>query len=226
MTRPNIAIDGPAASGKTTVARLLAGRLNLIYLDTGAMYRAVTWKALQTGLDLADAPALEGLAEALRMDMQADPTSSAGHRILVDGRDITAHLHSPEVTQAVPRVASVPGVRREMVRRQQAKAAEGGVIMVGRDIGTVVMPDARFKFYLDADLAERARRRQRDLEAEGRGFSHGQVETQLQERDAIDSGRDDSPLCMAAGAERLDCTSMSADQVVEYIAGLYEAVRP
>lgn len=226
MTRPNIAIDGPAASGKTTVARLLAGRLKLIYLDTGAMYRAVTWKALQTGLDLGEGPALEDLAQELRMDMQADPTSSSGHRILVDGRDITSDLHSPEVTQAVPRVASVPGVRREMVRRQQAKAAEGGVIMVGRDIGTVVMPDARFKFYLDADLAERARRRQRDLEAEGRGFSQGQVETQLQERDTLDSGRDDSPLCVAAGAERLDCTSRSAEQVVEYIAGLYEAALP
>lgn len=221
MTRPNIAIDGPAASGKTTVARLLAGRLGLIYLDTGAMYRAVTWQALRRGVDLTDGPGLEALAAGLGLDMQPDPSSAAGHRILVEGRDITADLHSPEVTQAVPRVASVPGVRREMVRRQQVKAAEGGVIMVGRDICTVVMPDARFKFYLDADLAERARRRQRDL---GADFDQAQVEAQLQERDALDTNRDDSPLCQAAGAERLDCTTMSAEQVVESIAALYEAV--
>lgn len=222
----NIAIDGPAASGKTTVARMLARRLGLIYLDTGAMYRAVTWKALQEGLDLGDHQALEATAVGLHLDMEPDPDSSAGHRLLVDGQDITVHLHSPEVSRAVPRVASVPGVRRDMVRRQREKAEQGGVIMVGRDIGTVVMPDARFKFYLDADLLERARRRRVDLEGEGRAFSHQEVARQLEERDNIDSTRNDSPLCVAQDARRLDCTTRTAEQVVEDIAALYQQERP
>ena len=222
---PNIAIDGPAASGKTTVARMLAARLGLVYLDTGAMYRAVTWKALQQGLDLADESSLESLAGGMHLAMEPDPTSSAGHRLLVDGHDITGELHSPEVSHAVPRVASVPGVRRDMVRRQREKTEGGGVIMVGRDIGTVVMPDARLKFYLDADLEERARRRRLDLEGEGRGFSQDEVARQLEERDSIDSTRNDSPLRVADDAVRLDCTSRSADQVVDDIVERFERAR-
>ncbi len=227
MTRlPNLAIDGPAASGKTTVARLLASRLGLVYLDTGAMYRAVTWKALRQGMDLSDAAALEALSRGMRLDMRPDPDSAAGHRLLVDDLDITSELHSPEVSQAVPRVASVPGVRRDMVLRQQSMAEQGGVIMAGRDIGTVVMPQARLKFYLDADLAERARRRRADLVGEGRGFSQEEVSRQLQERDNIDSTRNDSPLRVADDAERLDCTTCSAEQVVDLIAARYREVWP
>ncbi len=226
MTRlPNIAIDGPAASGKTTVARLVAGRLGLVYLDTGAMYRAVTWKALQDGLDLSDEAGLEALSRGMHLDLRPDAGSAAGHRLLVDGTDITAELHSPEVSRAVPRVASVPGVRRDMVRRQQLKAEQGGVIMAGRDIGTVVMPQARLKFYLDADLAERARRRCADLVAEGRTFSQDEVSRQLQERDDIDSTRNDSPLRPADDAERVDCTACSAEQVVDLVVARYQEAR-
>lgn len=227
MTRlPNLAIDGPAASGKTTVARLLARRLGLVYLDTGAMYRAVTWKALQQGLDLADEAALEALSCGMHLDMHPDSESAAGHRLLVDGQDITSFLHSPEVNKAVPRVASIPGVRRDMVRRQRQQTERGGVIMAGRDIGTVVMPEARLKFYLDADLAERARRRCADLAGEGRAFSQQEVAGQLEERDNIDSTRNDSPLRVADDAERVDCTALSADQVVELIEARFREVHP
>lgn len=223
MTKlPNIAIDGPAASGKTTVARLVASRLGLVYLDTGAMYRAVTFQALQRGLDLADQAALEELSCGMRLDMEPDPESAAGHRLLVDGVDITAELHSPEVSRAVPRVASVPGVRRDMVRRQRLKSEQGGVIMAGRDIGTVVLPEARLKFYLDADLAERARRRLGDLLSEGRDFSREEVSRQLRERDDIDSSREDSPLRVAEDAERLDCTAMSAEEVVDLVVARFQ----
>jgi cytidylate kinase len=190
------------------------------------MYRAVTWKALRQGMDLSDEAALEALSRGMRLDMRPDPDSAAGHRLLVDDLDITSELHSPEVSQAVPRVASVPGVRRDMVLRQQSMAEQGGVIMAGRDIGTVVMPQARLKFYLDADLAERARRRRADLVGEGRGFSQEEVSRQLQERDNIDSTRNDSPLRVADDAERLDCTTYTAEQVVDLIAARYREVWP
>lgn len=220
--RPNLAIDGPAASGKTTVARLLARQLGLVYLDTGAMYRAVTWKALQDGVSLNDEAALVALAEELDLGMEPDPSSSTGHRISVEGADITGELHLPEVSRAVPKVASVPGVRRELVRRQQELTSGGGVIMAGRDIGTVVMPDARLKFYMDADLGERARRRQRDLAEEGRPYTVEEVATQLRERDGIDSSRDDSPLRPAEDAELLDCTRLAPQEVVGRIVARYQ----
>lgn len=221
----NIAIDGPAACGKTTVAALLAQKLGLVYLDTGAMYRAAAWQVLQAGVSLDDSEAIAAVVKDMALVVRAS-TRADGHDILVNGRDITSLLHTPEVTAAVPAVACVSAVRRDMVRRQQALAAEGGIVMAGRDICTVVLPDAQFKYYIDASLEERARRRAADLAASGRTTAVADVSAQLAERDKTDSGRADSPLMIAADAVRIDSTSVSAEQVVARIVADYRGAFP
>ncbi len=217
MRLPNIAIDGPAASGKTTVARLLARRLKLVFLDTGAMYRAVAWSALEQGIDCNDGEALTALAE--RCDLEVSPDDSdLGYRIAVDGCDVTDQLHEPRVDKVVSLVAKVSGVRRDLVRRQQAMAAQGGVIMVGRDITTVVMPDADYKFFLDADVGERAHRRFLELQGQGSAIDEAEVLAQLKERDRIDTTRSDSPLQLVSGVTRFDSTGLNIEQVVNGLA--------
>lgn len=218
----NIAIDGPAAGGKTTVARLVAARLGLLYLDTGMMYRAATWQALEKNCALDDEQALGLLAQNLDLRLEPDKDSAAGCKVFVDGRDITADLHSPRVSGAVSKVASCSAVRADMVKRQKRIADEGGIVMAGRDICTVVLPDARLKYFLDASLEERARRRLLDMQSRlGNTLTYDDIYKQLAERDYEDTHRADSPLVKAPGASYIDCSSLSAEEVADIICRDY-----
>jgi CMP/dCMP kinase len=215
---PVVAIDGPAGSGKTTVARRVAETLGLPALDTGAMYRAVTWAVLEAGIDPADAPAVIGVAERLDLDV--------GPPVLVDGRDVTEAIRSAEVTAAVSTVAAVPAVRVRLVAAQREWIqVHGGGVVEGRDIGTVVAPDAVLKVYLVASEEERARRRRRQddtVEAAGAG-DLGATREAIRRRDAIDSGRAASPLAAAEDAVVLDTTGLSVDGVVAEVLARYRA---
>lgn len=215
--RVNIAIDGPAGAGKSTVAKLVARELGLLYVDTGAMYRAITVRALRSGSDLTDAEAVTRLAEASEVRLVAPQEEGGQLVVLLNGEDVTSDIRRPEVNRAVSLVAKIPGVRAELVRMQRQLAEEGGVVMDGRDIGTVVLPEADFKFFLTADLAERARRRARDLEAQGFDHSLGAVTDEVARRDRIDSEREASPLRRAEDAVLLDSTALTVEQVVEAI---------
>lgn len=218
----NIAIDGPAAGGKTTVARLVAARLGLLYLDTGMMYRAATWQALHKGCALDDAQALGQLSQNLDLRLEPDKNSAAGCKVFVDGQDITGELHGPQVSSAVSKVASCSDVRADMVKRQKQIAEEGGIVMAGRDICTVVLPDARLKYFLDASLEERARRRLLDMQSRpGNTLTYDDIYKQLAERDYEDTHRADSPLVQAPGASYIDCSSLSAEEVSEIICRDY-----
>ncbi|MEW6277238.1 MAG: (d)CMP kinase [Candidatus Eremiobacterota bacterium] len=216
----NIAIDGVAASGKTTVARMVAARLGLVYLETGAMYRAVTWEALQRSLDLHDEGAVARLSQQLSMRLTPDPSAPVGYRLFLQGRDVSHQLHTPEVSRSVSLVARIPAVRREMVRLQKEMAREGGVVMAGRDIGTVVLPDAPLKIYLTASLDERARRRWAELAQNGTTTDLAALRQDLEERDRMDSSRADSPLEQAPDAEAIDSTDLTPDQVAGRIVEL------
>jgi CMP/dCMP kinase len=204
-----IAIDGPAGSGKSTVARAVAARLHLDYLDTGAMYRAVTFAAIRRGIDLDDAEAVAHLAQEIDLDV--------GETVTVDGVDATIEIRTPEVTRAVSVVAANPGVRRELVSRQRewAEAHHGGVIE-GRDIGTVVFPQAELKVYLTAADDERASRRSKELLE----MHYDQVAADIARRDHVDSTRSASPLAIADDAVRLDTTGRDVEEVVDAVLSL------
>jgi CMP/dCMP kinase len=214
-----IAIDGPAGSGKSTIARRLAIRLGLEYLDTGAMYRGVTFAALRRGIDPADD------ADVARMVADVDLTVEE-HAVVVDGVDATIEIRGPEVTRAVSLVAANADVRTELVRRQRAWAAErGGGVLEGRDIGTVVCPDAEVKFYLDAALDERARRRQVELRARGIELAEDAARSDIAARDTQDSSRALAPLRKAPDAIEVDSTGLSVEQVVSIMADVVERRR-
>jgi cytidylate kinase len=221
--QPNVAIDGFAGSGKTTVAVELAQRLGLVYLDTGLMYRAVALKCRRLGVDPADLGAMEQLMKQLHLEVVVVASPHPTCRMLLDGEDVTEQLHDPSVGAMVAQVASVSLVRRELVARQQAFATRGGVVMVGRDIASVVLPDAEVKIFLVADLQERARRRCLELQERGKQVTPSGVEAELGERDRVDSERADSPLVCVAEARKLDTTGLSVEQVVEQIAGWVKA---
>jgi cytidylate kinase len=220
-----IAIDGPAASGKSTVARAVATRLGYAYLDTGAMYRAVASEALRRGIRTTDAPALATLAGGLRIDFEREEGDTLATRVLADGRDVTSDIRTPAVDTAVSPVSSVPGVREAMVRVQRELASEGDCVVEGRDIGTVVFPHAELKVYLSASPAERARRRTGDMERLGHELSETAVLERLERRDTADSTRQASPLAVADDAVELDTTGLSVEQVVDCIAALAGARR-
>jgi cytidylate kinase len=219
MTTTTIAMDGPAASGKSTVGRLLAEKLNYVMLDTGFMYRAVTLAALNAGLNLDDETAVTQLATTLNLDVQ----SSAGHEdgrhytALLNGQDITWALRTPEVEANVSLVASYVGVRQEMVKRQREFGLRGNIVMVGRDIGTVVMPDAPLKLYITASAEERARRRWRDRQAQGHPDTFDHILADVKRRDDYDSHRQHSPLKPADDAIIIDTTNRSVEQIVDTI---------
>jgi len=218
-----IAIDGPAASGKSTVGELLAGRLGYLYFDTGAMYRAVTWAALTQNIPLDDEGTITALAERLSIQVKP-PTVDDGRQytVLADGVDVTWQIRSPEVDANVSVVSAYPGVRRAMVHQQRQVAANGHVVMVGRDIGTVVLPDADLKLYVDASVEERARRRWREVLDRGEPSNYDTVLTAMRYRDEIDSHRDVSPLRAAGDAVVVDTTNLSVEEVLEYLTRLVE----
>ena len=203
-----IAIDGPAGAGKSTVARRLARRLGYAFLDTGALYRAVTFAALQAGLDPADEEQVAALARAADLRLESGPD---GLRVLFEGVDISTEIRGPDVTTAVSTVAALPGVRAAMVPIQRDFAKDGGVVAEGRDIGTVVFQDADVKFYLDADPAIRASRRARER---GEG-DVARVQSEMAARDRDDQERTVSPLRAADDAIRIDSTDLSLDDVVD-----------
>ena len=211
-----VAIDGPAGSGKSTVARLVAEALGLPALDTGAMYRALTWAVLDAGIDPSDAPAVIGVAHALDLDV--------GPPVRVAGRDVNDAIRSAEVSAAVSVVAAVPEVRVRLVAAQREWIeAHGGGVVEGRDIGTVVAPDAVLKVYLVASEEERARRRRhQDGTTEAAG-DLGATQEAIRRRDAIDSGRAASPLAVAADAVVLDTTGLSVEGVVAEVLARYRA---
>jgi cytidylate kinase len=210
-----VAVDGPGGSGKSTVARAVARRLGLRYLDTGSMYRAVTWLALERRLDVEDAEALAQLAERAALTVGTDPDAPA---ICVEGNDVSAEIRSRPVTSAVSAVSAVPAVRKLLVDQQRAiiAAAPIGIVVEGRDIGTVVSPGAPVKVFLTASTAERARRRSVEIGEPG-DDAFNQTMAELGRRDALDSGRSASPLTQAADAIVVDSTELSVESVADRI---------
>lgn len=220
-----IAIDGSAASGKSTVSRKLASKLGYPFLDTGVMYRAITVAALNRGIDVHDQAALGGLAASVRMDVGAPEAASLEScTIAVDGQDVTRKLRDPEVEDAVSLVSRVPAVREALVQLQREIAGRQAMVMAGRDIGTVVLPDADLKVYLDASLTERARRRYREFAAQSREVSEEMVLADLKRRDQIDSEREVSPLRPADDAVIINTDGLSQDEVLRRVMELVERV--
>ena len=213
-----IAIDGPAASGKSTLGKLLADELEYLFFDTGVMYRAVTWAALQRGISIEDETAVTALAEDVVIDIQP-PSIPDGRNcdILVDRQDVTWDIRSAGVEKHVSPVSAYPGVRQALTRQQRRIGLRGKVVMVGRDIGTVVLPEAALKVYLVASAEERARRRRREvLERDGRADYEAILST-IRQRDQIDSTRAVAPLRPAADAVILDTDQMNIQQVLEAV---------
>ena len=213
-----IAIDGPAGAGKSTVARKLAEHLGWTYVDTGAMYRAVALAALDSGIDLDDEEALSRLALDLPLEL-------IDGRWILRGRDISGAIRSPEIARAASHVARSPGVRRAMVARQRDTARTGDVVMEGRDIGSVVLPDADLKVFLTASLDERARRRDSESDSSGPGTLAG-VKKALEMRDTADATRSISPLVPAPEAIEVDTTDLAIEEVVQRIVELIETRVP
>ncbi len=209
-----IAIDGPAASGKSTTAKLVAARLGYLHIDTGAMYRAFTLKLLRSGLDGFYSRKIAQLAEATRIELQPENGSL---KVLLDGEDVTEKIRSPEVTAAVSSVSTVREVRLAMVKEQRRLGKAGGVVLEGRDIGTVVFPDADLKIFMVASIEARALRRQREMEAQGIVADLETLIKEIRERDEKDSSREESPLRKADDAIELDTSTMTIDEQVEFV---------
>jgi CMP/dCMP kinase len=215
-----IAIDGPAGAGKSTVARHLAAHFGLLNLETGAMYRAFAFKALRSGIDPGDAASLQRLARTTAIVLEPTP---AGNRVLLDGEDVTGGIRDAEVTQAASRVSVHPAIRTWMVDLQREMGKAGGVVMEGRDIGTVVFPDADIKFFLDASPEARSQRRYEQttgpvsIAASADGASQEEITRELRERDERDRNRAQSPLRPAPDAIVIDSTALTLDQVLDRI---------
>jgi len=211
-----IAIDGPAASGKSTLGHKLAQALGYLYFDTGVMYRAVTWLALKKGLDIADEAAITSLAKQAHIDVRP-PSIHDGraYDVIVDGQDITWDIRQPEIDGNVSPVSAYPGVRKALSVQQRRIGQRGRVVMVGRDIGTVILPNADLKIYLDASAEERARRRYLELLQRGEPAEYDQILQAMRRRDQIDSQRKVAPLKPAKDACILCSDGLDADQVLE-----------
>jgi cytidylate kinase len=218
-----IAIDGPAASGKSTLGRRLADALGYLFFDTGVMYRAVTWLALQGAMDVQNEAAITALAENTQIEVL--PASKPDGRVcdvIVEGKDITWAIRDPEVDANVSTVAAYRDVRRALTEQQRRIGLRGKVVMVGRDIGTVVLPEADLKIYLDASVYERAHRRYNENKARGSGFDYDDILDKVNLRDQIDSTREVAPLRAAQDAVVIDSDKLSADEVFEQVRRLCE----
>ena len=225
MTRPStIAVDGPAASGKSTIGGLLAERLGYLYFDTGVMYRAVTWAAIARGIDVQDEAGVTDLAEQLKIDV-VHPTVADGRQytVLADGEDVTWQIRRPEVNWGVSPVSAYSGVRAALTAQQRRIGQKGKIVMVGRDIGTVVLPDADLKLYLDATVDERAGRRYRETLDRGESAQFDEVLASVELRDEIDSGRALAPLRAAEDAIVVDTTALGIEAVLDLVLALVDA---
>ena len=217
MRKLSIAIDGPAGAGKSSVAKILAREMGYTYLDTGAMYRAVTYGALSEGITDKDRNRLDALAAGTDMEMV---TEEDGPHILMGGKDVTGFLRTPEVSAMVSPIAAVPSVRKALVRLQRKFAAAGGVVLDGRDIGTVVLPNADVKVFLTASAAERARRRFVEISGDRPGVTLEEIEKNIILRDTMDSTRSEAPLKQADDAVLIDNTGMTLEETAEAIMNL------
>jgi CMP/dCMP kinase len=211
LKRIIVAIDGPAGSGKSTLARRIASRLGFLYIDTGAMYRAVALWARRNGTSLEDHHRLQQLA------LSADIKLEQGGAVHLNGEDVTAAIREPDISQGASRASAIPGVRRALVVKQRQMAEEASVVMEGRDIGTVVFPDAEVKVFLDASTEVRARRRWLELRGKGTEADLQEVEREIRERDERDSTRAEAPLMQAPDATYVDTSLLSLDEVEEEI---------
>ncbi|MFA5165635.1 MAG: (d)CMP kinase [Candidatus Omnitrophota bacterium] len=220
MKRPVIAIDGPAGSGKSTVARLVAQRLGFLYIDTGAMYRALTLKALRTKADLDDEAGLGALAGSTEIELRQEGGSL---KVFLDGEDVTSGIRTPEITNNVKYIARAKPVREHMVKVQRMLGGQGGTVMEGRDIATVVLPDADKKFYIDAAFDVRAQRRYKELKESGAAVSEEDVRKDLKMRDDSDFNRPIGPLRKASDAIIVDTTGLTIEGVVDKVLGLIKA---
>jgi len=207
-----VAIDGPAGAGKSTIARRLALRLGFLYIDSGAMYRAVGLWALKAGVGLADAHRLSQLAAEAAIQLEP-----GGSRVLLNGEDVTEAIRTPEVSQAASRVSTIGGVRKAMVAEQRRMAEQSSVVMEGRDIGSVVFPNAEIKIFLDADARVRAERRLRESAEKGESVDSAEMDRQMRQRDERDRTRAEAPLVQAPDAVYVDSTGLTMEQVEETI---------
>jgi CMP/dCMP kinase len=218
MTRKLIiAIDGPVGSGKSTLARRVAAMMGYIYIDTGAMYRAMALKAQRRGIPFDALDALTALASETRIDLRAN---DATQQVLLDGEDVTGAIRTPEVAQAASKVAVVPGVRKVLAAEQRRAGKRGGVVMEGRDIGSVVFPDAHLKIFLTASPEIRAERRWREHQQKGDAIDLGRTLVEIHERDRRDREREMSPLVKASNAVVVDSTAMEAEEVARLVVML------
>ncbi|MDD5073551.1 MAG: (d)CMP kinase [Candidatus Omnitrophica bacterium] len=232
MRRPVIAIDGPAGSGKSTVAKLVAQRLGFLYIDTGAMYRALTVKALQTKTDLNDETKLGALARATDIKLEQSSgslkvyphTKNFSARVYLDGEDVTSEIRTPEITNKVKYIARAKPVRECMVAKQRKLGEEGGTVMEGRDIGTVVLPDADKKFYIDASFDVRVARRHKELNGNGAALTEEEVRKDLKIRDESDFNRAIGPLKKADDAIVVDTTDLTIEGVVDKVLSIIKAL--
>lgn len=215
-----VTIDGPSAAGKSTTARAVAERLGFLFVDTGALYRALALKALREGVPIEDSERLAACVATARLDLSGSPERS---HVWLDGEDVSGEIRTPEVSEMASRLAAVPAVRARLRELQRALRRRGPLVAEGRDLGTVVFPDAEVKLFLDADLATRALRRHRELEARGIAASLEQVTREMERRDARDRERADSPLKPAPGARVIDCSAMDIGRQVEAVLEVVRA---
>ncbi len=222
MRKIIIAIDGPAGSGKSTTARLVAQKLGYIYIDTGAMYRALTLKVIEAGIDPKDENSIVELAEKTKIELLYQ---NGNLKVMLDDKDVTEKIRTPEVTSLVSIVSAHPKVRDVMVKKQRELGKNGGVVMDGRDIGTVVFPDADLKIFMNADIKERAKRRQKEMQMQGFDADIEELVKEIEERDKLDSTREVGPLKKANDAVEIDTTNLTIDEQVDLVLRLaYELI--
>ena len=220
-TNLKIAIDGPAGAGKSTVAKLVADQLGFLYIDTGAMYRAVTWLVLQNGVSIEDEPGIIEIVRTAQILLKpGDKSSHQLARVFVNGKEITKYIRTQEITKLVSPLSTIPAVRAYLVEQQRNMARGGGVVADGRDIGTVVLPDADIKIFLTASPEVRAQRRFRELKAMGQAVEYEEILKDIVERDQRDSNRTIAPLRMAEDAVLILTDNMRIDEVVSHIIAL------